>query len=300
MLGGSCSPCCEPPFFFAGLTLSGWSGWLNGYNGGTSFSDFNRETDPYADNVPQTLVTPGLVQGVFTNVIATAACNNLNTLPDNRGPRCYGPVLTFTSSQVTLELTLRINTIGISIGGAPSFTHFVTTTTYTKQRSGFWENKYDEGIYYFTPQDATSFTTTQPIADSTNVGTAAIVQRHQASFGSRAIFPNYLQFPMRFDIVAGVPEFLGPRDFVTGQANTGAFTIVPILTTDAFGYRYLVFDNVQGTTLAGWGISAPYWEAFSSNGTMTIQNVGTDYSYLPGAGTNNIEYVPSTMVITQL
>lgn len=302
MLGGSCHPCCQQtPFFVAGLTLSGWSGWLNAYNGGTSFTELlDRTADPYADNVPKTLAS------VLTNLHSitpsgAAACTLVSTFPDSVGPRCYGPVLTFSSSQVTLQLTLRINTIGISIGGGPSFTHFVTTTNYTKDRSGFWESKYDDGIYYFYPQDATSFTTTQPIVDINNVGTVAIVQRSDPRLGLGAIFPNYLQFPMRFDLVTGVPEFLGARDFATSQANTGAFTFVPVLNADSLGYRYLVVDNTLGVTRAGWGISRAYWEAFSSNGSMTIENVGTDHGYLPGAGAaNGVSYVPSTLIVTQL
>jgi hypothetical protein len=165
---------------------------------------------------------------------------------------------------------------------------------YRKPRASFWENKYEIGVFLFTPADIFSFSSDSSKFVEADIGTAAIVQRAWP-LGQGISFLSSLQHPFRVEITAGPAdlqgtyEFLTPSSYRVGGTEISGFAPGILARSLRFGeYRLQV------------AIPTLYWEAFSSGGALTVSGIGKLYMPWPGAAVNEIEPVASTVIFTQL
>lgn len=278
-----CQPCCEQQQpMHAALTMTGFQRFLHGYNMSTSHNNLSFASS-YIDGQP-TQYAPMLAP-LYPGTTFLAAP------PSDFGPTCGtyslasqicpSNYITFTDDDVSLAVTLSTRT---ATGGAAS----TCTATYKKPRSGFWENKFASGIFYFLPEDLFSFSSDSADLESTDVGTTVVVQRPLLPNGAVA-WANAPQYPLRFETeIAGTPVLGGPQDFAGDETRVLGTSTLTSNRIILFGGLYRIFAPFlcgvnDLTPVAGWFISPHYWEAFSVDGVLVVTGVGVQFGVFPGA-----------------
>jgi hypothetical protein len=173
--------------------------------------------------------------------------------------------------------------------GGPTF--HTCDVEYRKSRASFWENEYQYGVFLFSSGDVFSFTSDSTIFVQSDIGTAAIVQRAWPE-DQGVQWAETWSFPLRVEITNGPATLTARSPFVYESPGEIRF----IGSGDAFGSGALTYaaagETGQGLafliqlfgfgTWASYVISHVYWETFSSNGVLTMPDVGVENLPFPG------------------
>jgi len=271
MLGAACSPCCRR---FLGVTLGGFQNVLHSYNTATSY---NLKTSGYEDGVA-VLLQPLVAQFYGSGAFGPSCHGGSSSGYFNKV--CYTPSLTFTATEVRLSLTFSVY---IADGGAGFHT---CELEYRKARASFWENESESGVFLFSSGDVFSFTSNSTYFVESDIGTAAIVQREwPADQGIQ--WAKSLSFPLRVEISNGPEQVTAQSPFVYDSPGFKYFPSEadPLFWAEArvsaLGLTFMITRLVLGTW-AAYLISPVYWEAFSSDGVLTMPGGGVEFFAFPG------------------
>ena len=312
MLGGSCSPCCSQPAAHIGLAMNGWGPSFHCWN---TCSQLRGLSTDFPDNswveiTPSGSSSNGTIQG--QPPFYRPGVQNLSF---GSSPRWCRTRVRFTSTSVEVELRMRQEIQTSSASAAE------TTIVFQKLRASFWEDKTAPGVYVFTKPDAVSFTRestpgwTSLSVSENDIGSFAVVLL--AGSGSGPVYTKPWGFPARVQIQSVTSAsgsfsqeyfFAGnntPIDFSSAGTlcfNNGTLDMISVqaattmsgATVSAFiafiFYGFATtsnsncsgFANVDSAIAAGCFITQVFWEAFSSDGLISLPNQGQ-----PKNGGNN-------------
>lgn len=267
MLGSAGWLCCRR---FLGLTVGGFKNALHCWNTATSYNVASCYEQGVA--VPlQPLVAPIYTSGAFgPSCHGGSSSGYFNRV-------CYTPSLTFTATEVRLSLTFSVY---IADGGANFYTCEVE---YRKPRASFWENEYQDGVFLFSNGDVFSFTSNSANFVQSDIGTAAIVQRAWP-VDQGVQWGETWSFPLRVEITNGPAPLTERSPFVYESPSTITFNAGTLFAGTGVSFLGLFF-RIQQLGFGDWAaylISPVYWEAFSSDGVLTMPGGGVEFFAFPG------------------
>ena len=262
---GVCSACCEQGEpMHAALTMTGFEGPLHGYN----MSSSGNTVYPFSRIINNASVPPDYIDGQATSYNSMNAVlypnrpftDEVASQSGRLGPTCSSRYLaaartcgfnqiTFTETHVSLQIQLFVRVaLRNASGEITNSTVLSCDITYTKEREGFWENKFAPGVFFFLPEDVASFT-----AESTNqsppqspitvadVGTTVVVQRPflpgadtTVTNGIGVAWENVYEFPLRFEmqisITPGRVSSQSTIDFLAAPSDFQGNSTIPFTT----------------------------------------------------------------------
>jgi hypothetical protein len=273
MLGSAGWLCCRR---FLGLTVGGFKNALHCWNTATSYN----VASCYEQGVPVSLQP--LLAPFYTNGPFGPSCHGGSLIGAFFNMICYTPAITFTATEVRLRLKF-----GVYL--AANF--YTCEVEYRKSRASFWENEYQDGVFLFSNGDVFSFTSDSANFVQSDIGTAAIVQRAWP-VDQGVQWAETWSFPLRVEISNGPAPLTERSPFNYESPSTiefiasggGFLSGLPTYASageTGVGLVFLIQRSGFGTW-ASYAISHVYWEAFSSDGVLTMPGGSVEGLPFPG------------------